>query len=73
MRSADEAIAADGPVPADIVAGMLAKRRVDASEPVSSSQKLPTKIYGIMAATTLLTFGALTTGYELLFTSQLFA
>ena len=36
-------------------------------------QKLPAKIYGVMAATTLLTFTTLTTGYQLLFTNHPFA
>lgn len=31
------------------------------------------KVYGVMAVTTLLTFTALTTGYQMLFTHPLFA
>ena len=35
--------------------------------------KLPLKVYGVMAMTTVLTFATLTTGYQMLFTHQLFA
>ena len=35
--------------------------------------RLPLKVYGVMAMTTALTFATLTTGYQLLFTHQLFA
>ena len=35
--------------------------------------KLPLKVYGVMAMTTALTFATLTTGYQMLFTHQLFA
>ena len=35
--------------------------------------RLPLKVYGVMAVTTLLTFATLTTGYQMLFTQPLFA
>ena len=35
--------------------------------------RLPLKVYGVMAVTTLLTFATLTSGYQMLFTRQLFA
>jgi hypothetical protein len=35
--------------------------------------RLPFKVYGVMAVTTLLTFATLTSGYQMLFTRQLFA
>jgi len=35
--------------------------------------RLPFKVYGVMAVTTALTFATLTTGYQMLFTHQLFA
>ena len=41
--------------------------------PGSGAQRLPLRIYGVMAVTTLLTFATLTTGYQLLFTQALFA
>ena len=44
-----------------------------APAPVTQSERVPPKIYGIMALTTALTFGTLTTGYQLFFTHQLFA
>jgi hypothetical protein len=34
---------------------------------------LPGKVYGVMAATTLLTFATLTTGYQMLFAQTVFA
>jgi hypothetical protein len=36
-------------------------------------RKLPLKVYGVMAMTTALTFATLSTGYQMLFTHQLFA
>lgn len=47
-----------------------------ASAPSFSSEpsvRLPLKVYGVMALTTMLTFGTLTTGYQLLFSQQVFA
>jgi hypothetical protein len=41
--------------------------------PEAQSEKVPPRVYGIMALTTALTFTTLTTGYQLLFTHQLFA
>jgi hypothetical protein len=41
--------------------------------PSSHDQRLPARIYGIMAATTLVTFATLTAGYQLLFSNQVFA
>ena len=46
----------------------------DADPPPSSEAKIPAKVYGIMALTTVLTFTTLMTGYQLLFPPhQLFA
>ena len=44
-----------------------------APAPVTQAERVPAKVYGIMALTTALTFGTLTTGYQLLFTHQLYA
>jgi hypothetical protein len=41
--------------------------------PMNQSEKVPPKVYGVMALTTALTFTTLTTGYQLFFTHQLFA
>ena len=47
--------------------------RGTAGNPVAQSERVPPKVYAVMALTTTLTFAALTTGYELLFTHQLYA
>lgn len=51
----------------------MAKFRRAGPRPASVPDRLPLKIYGVMAVTTLLTFTTLTTGYQLLFAQQLFA
>jgi predicted membrane channel-forming protein YqfA (hemolysin III family) len=56
-------------VPTDLLAGLLMERASTRSAP----DRLPLKIYVVMAVTTLLTFATLTTGYQLLFSHQLFA
>jgi hypothetical protein len=43
------------------------ERRGAESAPPSHPAKLPAKVYRVMAATTMLTFASLTTGYQLLF------
>ncbi|HET6942860.1 MAG TPA: hypothetical protein VFH89_11925 [Sphingomicrobium sp.] len=47
--------------------------RGEAPAPVAQSEKVPARVYGIMALTTALTFATLTTGYQLFFQHQLFA
>jgi hypothetical protein len=60
-------------VPTDLLAGLLMER-VSASSPTTRNpDSLPPKVYAVMALTTLLTFGTLTAGYQLLFAHQLFA
>lgn len=39
----------------------------------SNRERIPPKVYAVMAAVTALTFATLTTGYQLLFSHQLFA
>lgn len=56
-------------VPTDLLASLLMERR---SAPSPAELHMP-KVYAVMAITTLLTFAALTTGYQLLFSQQLFA
>ena len=54
----------------------IAKRRIAAAAPAprAEPEKLPLKVYGVMAVTTVLTFATLMTGYQLLFPpQQLFA
>ena len=60
-------------VPTDLLASLLMER---ASAPPPTSRepdKLSLKICAVMALTSLLTFGTLATGYQLLFSHQLFA
>ena len=55
---------------------LIAKRRNAAPSPAPLAQpeRIPGKVYGVMAVTTMLTFATLTTGYQLLFPPhQLFA
>ena len=62
-------------VPSDLER-LIAKRREAASVPAPRAQpvKVPARLYGVMAMTTVLTFATLTTGYQLLFPPhQLFA
>ena len=62
----------DAEVPTDLLASLLME---SASAPPTArkAEGLPVKVYGVMALTSLLTFGTLVTGYELLFARQLFA
>jgi len=59
-------------VPTDLLAGLLMEQ---ARVPSVTTQELPltAKVYGVMAATTLLTFATLVAGYQYLFPHQLFA
>ncbi|WP_395622786.1 hypothetical protein [Sphingomonas daechungensis] len=54
---------------------LIAMRREAVQMPAPSEpEKIPAKLYGIMAVTTVLTFATLVTGYQLLFPpQQLFA
>ena len=60
-------------VPTDLLAGLLMERASPPSPTRSAPDRLPLKIYAVMAVVTLLTFATLTTGYQLLFSHQLFA
>jgi hypothetical protein len=51
--------AADGPLNADFLAEFAAKRRGLEAAPVRRSEKMPAKIYVIMALTSLMTFATL--------------
>ena len=55
---------------------LIAMRRAEASAPAprAEPEKLPAKVYGVMAVTTALTFATLMTGFQLLFPPhQIFA
>ena len=54
-------------------ANSAAAGRGAGGNPVAQPERVPPKVYAVMALTTTLTFAALTTGYELLFTHQLYA
>ena len=60
-------------VPTDLLAGLLMERATAPAAPVRRGEKLPPKVYAVMAVTSLLTFGTLVTGYQLLFSHPLFA
>jgi hypothetical protein len=70
MRDAEGSVAQ---LPADFLAGQIARRRSAPPAPAGRPEKISAKIYGVMAATTLLTFAALTASYQLLFSYHPFA
>ena len=59
--------------PTDLLAGLLMEQLREPQPATALREKLPLKVYGVMAMTTALTFATLTTGYQMLFTHQLFA
>ena len=70
-NSPDAGVRAGQDMPTDLLAGLLMEQVRQPS--AARSERLPLKVYGIMAMTTALTFATLTTGYQMLFTHQLFA
>jgi len=58
-------------LPTDMLAGLLMEQVQAPSS--AKAERLPLKVYGVMTVTTALTFATLTTGYQMLFTDQLFA
>jgi hypothetical protein len=60
-------------VPADLLAGLLMELDSGQEAAPARTDKLTPKMYAVMAVTTLLTFGTLTTGYQLLFAHHPFA
>jgi hypothetical protein len=52
---------------------MIANRRTADTAQAGPVPKLPRRIYGVMAVTSLLTFATLQTGYQLFIATQLFA
>ena len=57
-------------LPTDMLSSLLIEQAADASAP---APRVPLKVYGVMAVTSLLTFATLSTGYQLLFASTVFA
>ena len=60
-------------VPTDLLAGLLMEQASAAVPSPRATESLSAKIFAVMALTTLLTFGTLVSGYELLFSHSLFA
>lgn len=63
----------DTPFSTDLLAGLLMEQARDRASRAAGPERLTARIYAVMAVTTLLTFATLTTGYQLLFTHNLFA
>lgn len=59
-------------VETNLLAGLLMEQG-SASPTIREADRLPAKVYAVMALTSMLTFGTLVTGYQLLFSHQLFA
>ena len=64
---------ADAEMPTDLLAGLLMEMSREAKSATARPGKVPLKVYGVMAMTTALTFATLASGYQLMFTQQLFA
>jgi hypothetical protein len=60
-------------IPTDLLAGLLMERARGAEPAAVRPEKVPLKVYFVMAVTTLVTFATLTSGYQLLFVSHPFA
>ena len=60
-------------IPTDFRAGDLMEQARPPRLATGPTERLPLKVYGVMAMTTALTFATLTTGYQMLFAQQLFA
>lgn len=76
MRDNTSAAARDDVNLSSALEKLIARRREEAlaTAPRAQPEKLPAKVYGVMAVTTALTFATLMTGYQLLFPPhQLFA
>lgn len=63
----------DAEMPTDLLAGLLMEMTREAKRAAVRTARMPLKVYGVMAITTLLTFTTLTTCYQLLFAPQVFA
>ena len=59
---------------AEVATDLLASLLIEQSSPtIREADIVPAKVYAVMALTSMLTFGTLVTGYQLLFSHQLFA
>lgn len=60
-------------LPTDLLAGLLMEKAGGPGPTSRKADSLSAKVYAVMAVTALSTFGTLVTGYQLLFSHQLFA
>jgi hypothetical protein len=60
-------------MPTDLLASLLMERASAPAPKRPDPYRVPAKIYAVMVLTSLLTFATLTTGYQLLFSHQVFA
>ena len=72
MNTATSGLKSEAEMPTDLLAGLLMEMTRE-TRPAIRPGRVPLKVYGVMAVTTLLTFATLTTGYQLLFVHPLFA
>ena len=73
MNVATSGRKAETEMPTDLLAGLLMEMARERRPAAARPGRVPLKVYGVMAMTTLLTFATLTTGYQLLFAHPLFA
>jgi hypothetical protein len=59
-------------LPTDMLASLLMEQASGRASTTRDAHQLPA-VYAVMVVTTLLTFGSLTAGYQLVFPHQLFA
>jgi len=64
---------AEAEMPTDLLAGLLMEMAREAKPVAARPGRVPLKVYGVMALTTLLTFATLASGYQLLFAQHIFA
>ena len=60
------------PVATDLLAGLLMEQASARAADAVDADRVTAKIYALMVVTTVLTFGALLTCYQLFFAQQLF-
>jgi hypothetical protein len=73
MKSVTHGRTGEAEMPTDLLAGLLMEMAREAKPAAARPGKVPLKVYGVMAITTMLTFATLVSGYQLLFAPQVFA
>jgi hypothetical protein len=72
--STADGLRTEADMPTDLLAALLMERaRQPRVAAAARPERLPLKVYGVMAVTSLLTFATLATGYQTLFTHSVFA